>query len=125
MLSVAINYTGQILMEKNKRFYLYITLGFLIAFISCNSAFNDNNYLSIQNLSEENVTDVRIEYSNGGQIKIGKLDASSETKIKLLNSANENAINLLYRDVHNVNHKVLVIPYLVLAENKNYNFKIK
>ena len=111
-------------MDKNNIKHLFIILIFSFIFIACKTA-NDKNWLLIQNLRSETLTDVKIEYSNGDKINIGKLNPSSKYKVKLVKSADENSINLTYVDEKKIAHKVLIIPYLLLAENKNYAFKIK
>ena len=103
--------------------YLLIVFIFLSAFSSCTT--NDSNYLSIQNLSKGVLTEVKIVYSNNHSFNIGRLKPLSEYKLKLLESNNESAVSIIYRDEKSITHKILVIPYLVMAENKNYEYKIK
>lgn len=112
-------------MEKNKCYkstLLFILLSF--CFLCLSGCSSDSNYLIIKNNSGNLVTDVKIEYSNLEQITLGSLHNHTEYKFKLLDSANEKAIHLIYTDNHNDVHKLLVIPYLVLAENKNYRHQI-
>lgn len=112
-------------MEKNKINCFFILLLFFNSLIACKNYFNDKNYLIIKNTSNGIITNVKIENSNGSNYIIGNLGISAEYKHKLLESENENSINLVYTDQNNKVHKILVIPYLILAENKTYNYAIK
>lgn len=112
-------------MEKNNFKYFFVLCFFLIAVLGCTIFFDNKNYLTIQNDRQEVVTNVRLEYSNGESFNIGKLDPTSEIKIKLTQSVNENSIKLVYTDEKNNIKDVLIVPYLVLAENLNYNYKIE
>lgn len=110
-------------MEKNKISYL-ILLFLLILFIGCNRS-DSKNYLTIKNVGTEIISDVKIEYSDGSQTYLGNLYPSCDYKYKFLNSANESAISLLYTDINNQVHKIMIVPYLILAENKNYQYSIR
>ncbi len=85
----------------------------------------DKNYLTIQNLRLETMTDVKVVPTNGDPIKLGTLYPFSEYKFKLPKSVNENAISVAYTDEKNIEHEAPVIGYLVLAENSNYKYKIR
>lgn len=116
-------------MEKNKANYLYIILGFLLvclcAFWGYDKLIPDKNYLTIQNGSQQVMTNVRIESSNGIVTEIGTFTPRSEFKIKLTESVNENQVSLVYTDEKNITHKEVVIGYLILAQNSNYKYKIQ
>lgn len=124
MLSNKTSFIGLILMAKNNFKYFYILCILVLVVLGCTKLFDNKNYLTIQNHKQEVITSVRLEYSNGDFINIGKLDPASEFKIKLSQSVNENSINLVYTDEKNNIKKVLIVPYLVLAENLNYYYKI-
>ncbi|MBK7800083.1 MAG: hypothetical protein IPJ53_13355 [Saprospiraceae bacterium] len=110
---------------KNNFKYFYILFFLVLVVLACTKLFESKNYLTIENHKQKVVSNVRLEYSNGDSINIGKLDPASEFKIKLSQSVNENSINLVYTDENNIVKNVLVVPYFVLAENLNYNYKIE
>jgi hypothetical protein len=116
-------------MVKNKSKYFYFIIVSLIICLSVFLVFRKlltgNNYFTIQNLSHNVATNVRIEYSNGDSTVIGKLAPLSEYKLKLTESVNETAVSVVYTDNQGVIHKEIVVGYLVLAENLNYDYKIR
>jgi len=118
-----INLLGPINMAKNKFSTLILVL-LLIIVTGCSKS-DGKNYLTIKNVGTEVCKDVKIEFSNGSEAYLGILYPSCDYKFKLLNSVNENAISLSYTDNNNKVYNSLVIPYLVIAENKNYTYSIK
>lgn len=114
-------------MEKNsinkgikKNFYPFCLLA--LFFISCNM---NGNKLTIVNNSGTALKNIKIQYvSLSVEDSLPTILPNKSLSYNLKNLSAETSVYIQYQTKDNKTEKILAVPYLVYAQNKNYKVEI-